>query len=1054
LPGVPADGAIFHFPPNRGKELESASMAFGFGFKKQKVLSAAEKCVQQGKLQHAISEYEKILKKDANDLTVLNTVGDLYARLGENGKAAECFKSVGDAYASQGFTVKAIAIYKKLSKMKPSTECVLRLAELYTQQGLFNDARAQYLQVAEEFLKSGQLEQAVRIFEKTLEMDPENVHMRKRLADVYIRLGKQAEALQILTAAAESLKARGQLAAAGDVLDRMLKIEPASGYAWVLRGRAALEAGDTVVAIEALNRVADLDNNPEGLRVLFQAYLRAKKFPEAGALADKLAAVHNDGGAIGEYADALVRTQQYRKALDVYEHYSEQLLRRDPAKLLEAVRPIISHVQEDAQGLEIVLELLQKAGENAHLTEVCELLAHAYVQAGNLEKARKYYSKLMELEPANQMHVRNYQQVVEKIGTPDAPHFITVEEGAMLADELEATAPFIDQRYPDEVALGLRAALTDAELFISYNMPAKALAPLVSALPKAPRDLRLNQKLAALHIRAGRFAEAATCCRILENLYHEAGCAEEATRYGDLAARYEEPSAGRHSPEREVSTAPVAAPAKPAAVPELEISSRADAPAGGPAAELALPEAPVQEPVRPAASGLFFHAAAPSAAPQNPPSAHDWFSVATGSGHKDEIDLSAEWEEGLEVPSRRELAAREGEMPAPAPEITEGDLPAFEGPVQAARIPDSERNEMIEEARFYLAHGMIEQAEQILAKLEALAPQSEEIVVLRLGIESAKRATRAEEPAEISIEEPAAIETVEETQSAGPPVSEQAWTHHGPVFPEQAPEANLGFGGILHAEPATEEAPAGSGELAVSRASEFPSGTLDEFVSELETSLGEDFLVALPQPQAVVQAEAPAALAAAASSQPAAAFMAPVSQPVAVPAPEPVPVQSSPAAARPAFDAAAGVDLSNLFGDLKQELEGDAARADEDPETHYNLGVAFREMGLLDEAIAEFQKVCQATQHGHPFPRMMQTYTWLAQCFIDRGVPEAAIRWYEEALKLPALDQETRTALHYELASSFEAAGNNPAALKNFLAVYGNNIDYRDVAERIKALRP
>ena len=91
------------------------------------------------------------------------------------------------------------------------------------------------------------------------------------------------------------------------------------------------------------------------------------------------------------------------------------------------------------------------------------------------------------------------------------------------------------------------------------------------------------------------------------------------------------------------------------------------------------------------------------------------------------------------------------------------------------------------------------------------------------------------------------------------------------------------------------------------------------------------------------------------------------------------------------------------------------ATADEDPETHYNLGVAFREMGLLDEAIGELQKVCQAVDHGHPFPQVMQTYTWLAQCFLDKGVPEAAIRWYEKALKLPTLDEETRTALHYEL---------------------------------------
>src|SRR5579862_989047 len=206
-------------------------MAFGFGFNKQKVLSAAEKFVQQGKLPNAITEYEKVLKADPKDLTVMNTVGDLYSRLGNSEKAVECFKSVGDAYASQGFTVKAIAMYKKLSKLKASMESVLRLAELYTQQGLFNDARAQYLLVAEDFLKSGQLDQAVRIFEKTLEMDPENVAMRSKLAEVYVRLGKKEDAWKLLSAAAETLRTKGQLAAADEIVQRMLKLDPGSGYA-------------------------------------------------------------------------------------------------------------------------------------------------------------------------------------------------------------------------------------------------------------------------------------------------------------------------------------------------------------------------------------------------------------------------------------------------------------------------------------------------------------------------------------------------------------------------------------------------------------------------------------------------------------------------------------------------------------------------------------------------------------------------------------------------------------------------------------------------------
>ncbi len=219
-------------------------MAFGFGFNKQKVLSSAEKFVQQGKLQNAITEYEKILKNDPKDLTVNNTVGDLYARLGDSAKAVECFKSVGDAYAAQGFTVKGIAMYKKITKLSPSLDGSLKLAELYTQQGLFNDARAQYLQVAEDFMKNGDLEQAVRLFQKVLEMDPENVAMRVKLAEVYIRLRKKTEAWEIFSAAAESLRARGSLSAAEEILQRMLAIDPGNSYVPLLRGPAPL-TGDS-----------------------------------------------------------------------------------------------------------------------------------------------------------------------------------------------------------------------------------------------------------------------------------------------------------------------------------------------------------------------------------------------------------------------------------------------------------------------------------------------------------------------------------------------------------------------------------------------------------------------------------------------------------------------------------------------------------------------------------------------------------------------------------------------------------------------------------------
>jgi pilus assembly protein FimV len=1005
-------------------------MAFGFGFNKQKALSAAEKFVQQGKLPNAIAEYEKVLKADPKELTVSNTIGDLYARLGQADKAVESFKSVGDAYAAQGFTVKAIAMYKKLTKLKPTLESVLRLAELYTQQGLFNDARAQYLQVAEEFLRSGELEQAVRIFQKTLEMDPENVAMRTRLAEVYVRLNKKTEAWQLFAAAADSLRARGQLGPAEEILNRMLTLDPSNSHALLLRGRNLFDSGDMTGAIQNLEKVADLDSHPDGLRALMQAYLQTARLPEAGTLAAKLCTVHNDTGAITGYADALMAAGQPAEVLKVYQQYCDRLVATDSGKVLESLHALIGHMREDVPALEILLDLSQKAGDTTHVTELYELLAHASVQTGNLEKARDYYLKLTQAEPQNQLHTRNYEQVLAKLGGAAAgSRLITPEEGAVLVEELEATAPFIDQRYADDVALAVRAALTDAELFVSYNMPAKALGPLMSALPKAPQDLRINQRLAALHTRAGRFSEAAVCCRNLEQLYHDAGHPDEASRYSDLASKYEE----------RTSAKPIAASAA-AAVPAMPFAPPTITPAFDHFAGNEVAEAPASIP-EPSTSGLFFHTAASSTVP-----GATEFEVSSGPAESEsEIDISDEWEtQTADEPKAAPFAAE------PVAADAESD------PSQAETI-----KETIEELRFYLAHSMAEQARVVYDKLAKLKPGAAQLAAVLQEIEAAEAGSKQPEVVEeVSVEEGFEVASAPEPESAyAAGFKSEPQFVSGPA-PASVEEFKLPIRPIVPApEPAVVEYAQASPEAA-------PAGVLGDFVSDLEASLGDGFLPPTPEPTAPpVQARVAHESIAATSS-----FAAAAAAPAPIPAPAPAPAME---AASPTFTyqptkkrtlapevtpaapqaAAASVDLADMFGELKHELEEDSANTQEDPETHYNLGVAFREMGLLDEAIGELQKVCQAVDRGHNFPQLMQTYTWLAQCFLDKGVAEAAIRWYERALKLPNIDEETRTALNYELASSYEAAGDKAKALSYFMEVYGSNIDYRDVSERIKALK-
>ena len=146
------------------------------------------------------------------------------------------------------------------------------------------------------------------------------------------------------------------------------------------------------------------------------------------------------------------------------------------------------------------------------------------------------------------------------------------------------------------------------------------------------------------------------------------------------------------------------------------------------------------------------------------------------------------------------------------------------------------------------------------------------------------------------------------------------------------------------------------------------------------------------------------------------------------------------------FAAALGALLDDLNEEAKQE------EAPDDPETHYGLGIAFREMGLVEEAIGEFQKAVKLTPTGERGAQLLQACTFLGVCFMERQLPVLAAKWYRRALEAPEVGEDTRLALEYDLGMAYERAGDSQAALDRYLEVYSQNVDYRDVAEKVRLL--
>jgi tetratricopeptide (TPR) repeat protein len=1191
-------------------------MALGFGFNKAKVLASAEKFVQTGKLQNAIAEYEKIVKEDPKDLTVLNTLGDLCARVGQNENAAHYFKKVGDHYAQDGFTVKAIAVYKKLTRLTPGDfDSITKLADLYSQQGLASDARAQYMQVADHLLKSGDNAKAARVFQRILELDPENNATQAKLADLYLKLGKKAEACKIYYTAAETLYARSSFDAANEALNRVIELDPHNGQALLLRGFIAADAGDSATAIRLLGQVGDLDSRPDALRVLLRAQMQAGSMEGAESVATKLVAVHNDLSGVSALAQWYVGNSRIDSALKLYDNYADRFMASDKAAFEEAVYPLINRVKEDPHTLSLMSRMLQRAGDSSHNAEIMELQAHAFAQKGDYRSARDLYKKLAEVEPENALHSQNHKQMLSKLGEDPATRVLSADEAAQafMVEELEQAAPSVHQTYDPPTERAIEAALTDAELFVSYNVPAKAIPPLEAVLPLAPRDVTVNQRLATLYARGGRYAEASRACQVLSEVYRETGHEMESGRYLEAARNY----------ALRVPGTPAIMPASaPVAVAEAAVAEAVEPPHSMPEAHAVEVDLPADQGASSVQEFSFdvpdhlFNEAETSAAPAHsdtqpihveeiaPPAAEPAAfqaepASAKAASSEAEIDVSSEWEDMVSVeadasPSQPAAAEMEvvsirEEQPVVAEQEDGGSAPCY-----AAA-------EKIQEAQFYLAQQMWDAAKKAILDLTEIAPDAPEITELIAAVssgqsraaaaaaEAAAAATRAPEPAlrapsrpapeppaqrispaaqaaeEFAVEveaepvfspepvtefevetfasrEPAPVAAstpkpavispaapppapvvVKEKPSpvasppakvsppAPTPVSDDAPLEDiltipveiaapdlpppppppapvvaAPIAPAPAvapppamatpapavaafakpapaappPAAPLPVESLLddilevEPRPAHPAAPAPAAPAASKEKS--TEDILTDFVSDMEKSELADF-VPRAKPDPPPPPKSPAVTAAAPDVTPAISPAAPQ----APPAPAEAPVFTPPASAAPAFAAPTNGDmrdhesasaLNDILSALQEET-GEETEPEGDPEIHYNLGIAFKEMGLLDEAIGELQKVCRAMDNGKGFSQPIQAYTWLAQCLVDKGVPEAAVRWYKQALQLPRLDDGSRCAIYYDLATAYEASGDKKSALNNFMEVYGSNIDFRDVASRIKALK-
>ncbi len=955
---------------------------------REKILKGAEKLVQKGKIEPAIREYEKLLKINPNDVNTINRIGDLHNRIGQVDRAVELYEKIADSFAADGFANKAIAIYKKINRLAPDyVEVFERLADLYIQQGLVVEAKDQFAVLADWYLKNDDLDNAIQIQRKLVQIDPENHMAHLRLADFLFRKGNGEEAIDVYHRLGTMLLDRGKVEEAERLYRHALDQDPPSGEFLLPICEALVDGGNIAAAREFL--IEAQKRSPESTAIGILDLRVALAAGETGVALDRAQALlktHPDDGEV-----VLLAGRAHLGVGDV-DRGRELLLPIATRRLDGGDRPgseeifrwLVKALPTDRDILKLGIQALSPSDDKEMIFTLKAALADGYFQEGERDDARRVYADLIREDSGNKLFldrlsdlgvdIAGADQTAEQPAASGPPKQESVGDGP-IEDVLEIDADEFDAvelETPDETLGSEEIAvpvvskdsgeapdfdplerLAEAKVFAKYGLVDKALNHLETIVHFFPENQEVREKLVSLALEAGRTDLAAREVGPLVETYSTQGDNEALERLERALPGLVGPGGVEVQPV-EVDDGEVGELVQVEILEEVELGA------------LEIDQS------------LEFSEMAPV----------DAFEAAAAPVESDEEIESIEMEKvDLDSFEPRELETVENgidfESPGAAEPLTEaGDDPAID----------------------------ILQTQEVGAPVPIQPTAALDILD---GLDQAVKGSgpmedlpvpEADDPPEgLSVDDVLDGAT---DRIAGPPASDlqqmDSFLEHS--FYEDATRL------MRRLESEYPESP----EVAERRLELKAKGFLMEEVPQVGEESADLF---------VDEVEAYVDLAAE--------------------------LEEEMAAEDAIVEKAAGpgegeVDLEDVFREFQKGVAEQLS--EEDADTHFNLGIAYKEMGLLPEGIREFQIASKDPDF------YVECCSMIGVCYIEQGMWDQAAGWYQRALQGPALSAETILALKYELANCLEGSGDYGGAAEFFEEVKLENPDFRDVTSRVDGL--
>jgi tetratricopeptide (TPR) repeat protein len=928
-------------------------------------------------------------------------------------------KADADAAEKKGDYAKAIDVLKQIVQESPRDwNTVNRIGDNYAKLNNAKAANEQYVKVARYFADDGFYLKAIAVWKKVLRNDPSMFEGHKELGDLQAKQGLVAEAKQSFGVVIDEYVKRNKIREAGDVLRRLSEVDPTDmkvrlslADLYAREGHQEKAAGEYVAVADELVKKGKL---AEALQNIERPLRSGPRSPRLLAAAARIHIVQKD------YARAIELLEEARRAAPADREVSLRLAEAclgskrpgDARKVLEGL------LERDPSDLEARQQLGQVYLAEGRFDEAFEQLLPAVDKLAERRQIDRAAAVLQQIVQRNPGHIRSLGKLVElyRQSRNDmlvAQTYSQMVEAYLTAGNLDQAASILEMlvqlephneqhRSKLQWLRKQQGGAPPGGFDVDFEKPTVPPVPMAGTPPAAPAPapgLELSgplspddQEFISEHLAEGRvFRKYGLSDKARDQLEAVLG------RFPDnLEALQELVDLHREKGDKEAAAQRLRVMAevhrlKGDAGKASRLDADADALAPPPPSAAAPPVAPVA-------------ARAAPVAPPPPP--------APPARHEPEAGVDITVEEPAREPAPEEPLLEEFEdleaappEPEPQPAFDEGELAPAGGEIGGHFLEEEEAAA----------------ADAVFDLGEAPAPLPPAGAVPALVAHGAPGGARVGGvPADLrraldEVESYVSMGFVEDAKGVLDEVGPRFAGH--PALVQRLAELGLELG----------SAPPAGGELEALVPSPAPAAAAEEPL-QLGADLFEFTPTTAPPPAEAAPAggdgfDLASELGGLFGAQPAVAAEAP------------------PAAGTDLGD----TSLADIFKEFQKGVDKQLGK--EDYETRYNLGIAYKEMGLVDEAIAEFQLAAKDET------RLLECASMLGICFVEKGMPKLAVKWFEKGMSAPGRSEDEYKGIRYDLGDALEQADEPEQALASFEEVYGQETTFRDVAQRIERLR-